>query len=101
MNESKSNAPLGPLLTELQRQSSWLRIMRRLAALFFVVSLMLFVALLQGCASKSTLPSEPPPPVLMPALSQPMPPVSYLLSAQRDIQSWQARLKAMFQTSEL
>jgi hypothetical protein len=37
----------------------------------------------------------------MPALSQPLPPVDYSTSAQRDIQSWQTKLKGMFQTSEL
>lgn len=98
-SELKSNGLQGSLLTELQQQSSWLRTMRRIAWLLFAVSLILSVALLSGCATKSTLPCEPPTPVTMPVPSQPEPAVSYLLSAQTDILTWQAKLRAMFQTT--
>ena len=76
-----------------------LRTMRRLAWLLFAVSLILSAVLLSGCATKSTLPCEPPTPVTMPVPSQPEPAVSYLLSAQTDILTWQAKLRAMFQTT--
>jgi hypothetical protein len=75
--------------------------MRRLAWLCTGWLLLTLVALLSACATNSTLQPEPPTPVLMPALSQPLPPVDYSTSAQHDIQSWQTKLKGMFQTSEL
>lgn len=98
-SELKSNGPQGLLPTGHQQQSSGLKTMRRLVPLCCAVSLMLLAPVLQGCATKSTLPCEPPPPVLMPAPSQPEPAVSYLLSAQTDILTWQAKLRAMFQTT--
>jgi len=99
-SELKSNGLQGSLLTELQRQSSWLRTMRRLAGLCFAGMLMLLVLLLQGCGTTSTLQAEPQQPVLMPALSQPLPLVDYSLQAQRNIEAWQRSVRAMFQTSE-
>lgn len=99
-SELKSSGLQGSLLTELQRQSSWLRTMRRAVLLCFAVMLTLLVLLLQGCATKSKLQAEPPQPVLMPVLSQPLPTVDYSLQALRNIEDWQRSVRAMFQTSE-
>ena len=57
--------------------------------------------LLSGCAAtcppcEPALPTLPPPP----ALTQPLPSESYLLNAEKRIETWRARLKAMPTTSE-
>lgn len=57
-------------------------------------------SLLTGCAQLPTAPSRLPGPVTMPVLSQPLPPVSYSISAQESIRSWQKKLTDMYQTSE-
>ena len=100
-SELKSNGLQGSLLTELQRQSSWLRTMRRVALLCFAGMLMLLVLLLQGCGTTSTLQAEPPQPVLMPAISQQPPTEDYSLQAQRHIEGWRKSVTDMFKMSKL
>lgn len=100
-SELKSNGLQGSLLIELQRQSLWLRTMRRVALLCFAGMLILLGLLLQGCGTTSTLQAEPPQPVLMPAISQPLPTVDYSLQALRNIEGWQKSVRDMFKTSEL
>ena len=63
------------------------------------VMLTLLVLSLTGCAAPSVsplavCPANPPPP----ALSEPMPAVSYSLSAQQRIQTWRQSLTATPQT---
>ena len=69
----------------LPRPAPWLR----------AVMLMPLVLSLIGCATTSqppvaVCPANPPPP----ALSEPMPAVSYSLSAQQRIQTWRQSLTA-------
>ena len=48
---------------------------------------------LSGCATRSQICPEPAlPPV--PALSEPIPPVSYSLNVQRSLQTWREKLTA-------
>ena len=101
MNASHNNGQLGRHLSELRRRSLQRRTLRQFVFLLIGWLLLLLVTLLSGCAKNSMLLPEPQTPVLMPALSQPLPQVDYSISAQRDIQSWQTKLKGMFQTSEL
>ena len=63
------------------------------------VMLTLLAASLTGCATQSApvqvvCPANPPPP----ALSEPIPAVSYSLSAQQRIQSWRQSLTGTPQT---
>ena len=100
-SELKSNGPQGLLPTEPQQQSSGLRMMRRLALLCCAGMLMLLALLLTGCGTTSTLQAEPPQPVLMPAISQPLPTVDYSLQAQQHIEGWRKSVTDMFKMSEL
>ena len=56
--------------------------------------------LLTACASPSMQPCLTPTPIQMPALTQPLPSVSYSLTAAQRIQSWQARATGTSLTSK-
>jgi hypothetical protein len=100
MNDRLNTARLILSRSARLMQSSRRRTLRRGAWLCFVGMLTLLVLLLTGCGTTSKLQAEPPQPVLMPALSQPLPTVDYSLQALRNIENWQQSVRAMFQTSE-
>ncbi len=56
--------------------------------------------LLTGCASNPTLPCKTPEPLMLPALSQPLPKQSYSISAQESIKRWQGLLTPTPATSQ-
>ena len=62
--------------------------------------LMLPGALLSGCHHLPTQPCDLPAPVSMPALSQPLPPVNYSISARDSIKSWAKTLTDTSTTSK-
>lgn len=68
--------------------------------LVYAVMLMGVVLLLSACRTLPSKPCEKPAPVMMPALSEPLPSVNYSLSAQQDIESWAKKLRAMSPTSK-
>ena len=72
-----------------------LRNLRQYERLGFVLMLCALLALLVGCATPSTLPSEGPANPKPPQLRQPLPQDSYLLKAQQLIESWQKRVTGM------
>lgn len=67
---------------------------RLLAALL----LLALVLLLSGCPGPLIRPCETPPPVLEPALSEPLPSVDYSLTAKETTLKRQQKLDAMHQT---
>ena len=62
------------------------------ARLLYAGMLTVPVMLLTGCAHNQTPPCKAPEAVMMPALSQALPPQSYSISAANDIRSWGLRL---------
>lgn len=62
--------------------------------------LMLLGALLSGCHHQPTQPCDLPAPVLMPALSQPLPPVNYSINVRDNIKTWEQRLTDTSTTSK-
>ena len=70
------------------------------AALIYGALLTAVVLLLSGCHTPPIKPCERPAPVTMPALSEPLPPVNYSLSVQRNIEAWEKRLRATSATSK-
>lgn len=89
------------LSNSLQRQiyaasttESEARMQRWLGRLCFAGTLLALVGLLSGCHPQLIQPCEMPKLPTPPALSEPMPSVSYSTSAQADIQAWQKRLIA-------
>ena len=98
-SELKSNGLHGSLLTELQRQSSWLRTMRRIVLLCCAGMLMLLVLLLQGCGTTSKLQAEPPQPVLMPAIQSSPPTVPWQQQAATLLNEFREMLTSVTQTS--
>lgn len=75
---------------------TWPAPVRRSCAL----TLLALGALLTGCAQLPTVPCRLPEPVTMPVLSQPLPPVSYSISAGQSIKRWEKSLTDMFPTSK-
>jgi hypothetical protein len=72
--------------------------MPRSAKLFCVMLLMLLVLLLQGCATPSPAPCETLPLPKAPALTEPLPSVSYSLQWKKLVQDSQKRLDDMQMT---
>lgn len=70
------------------------------AALIYGALLTTVVLPLSGCHTQPIKPCERPAPVTMPALSEPLPPVNYSLSVQRNIEAWEKRLRATSATSK-
>ena len=67
----------------------------RAKSLLIVVMLSALVLLLTACGTTSPVcPTESQPLPAMPSISTPLPSVSYSISAQQDIQAWQAKLRA-------
>ena len=60
--------------------------------LFCVLTLLPLALSLPGCSPLPRLPSAPPEPLPRPALTEPLPSVSYSLSAQALLRSWQKSL---------
>ena len=58
-----------------------------------VILIALFLSL-SGCASRSPVVCPEPVMPAMPALSEPIPPVSYSLNVQRSLQTWREKLTA-------
>lgn len=81
-------------LPQLHKQLPWD------VTLIYVVLLTAVVLLLSGCHTLPNKPCERPAPVTMPALSEPLPPVNYSISVQRDIETWEKRLRATSPTSK-
>jgi len=69
-------------------------------ALIYGALLTAVVLLLSGCHTLPSKPCERPVQVTMPALSEPLPPVNYSISVQRDIETWEKRLRATSPTSK-
>lgn len=53
-----------------------------------------FGTLMSGCSGPVKLPSLPPGKIISPVLSQPLPSVSYLITVQQNIESWEQILRA-------
>lgn len=68
--------------------------------LTYVVLLMVVVLLLSACTTQPQQPCERPTPVTRPALSEPLPSVDYSLTAQKNIETWEKRLRATSPTSK-
>ena len=66
----------------------------------FAWTLMLLALLLTGCGHQPTLPCETQPSPKMPALSEPLPSVSYSISVGERIKNWGLSLTGTPQTSK-
>ena len=71
-----------------------LKINPLLALRHYAVILMALALSLTGCASRSPALCQEQVLPAMPALSQPIPPVSYSLNVQRSLQTWREKLTA-------
>jgi len=98
--ESAYNGQLARRLRDICNESARHKRLRKLAWWLCVMTLMGLSLSLLGCNHNPPLPCEPLGSPLKPALSQPMPSVSYQLSAANDIRRWQEMLKATSQTSK-
>lgn len=99
-----NNKPRPSVWQQLQlyadkKQSSMLKIKLRLVLAGFAWMLLAAVLLLTGCGHLPTPPCEPQPLPKMPALSEPLPSVSYSKQVQTNIESWEKRLIATPMTS--
>lgn len=70
------------------------------ACLVCAVMLMALVLLLSACQTLPPKPCEKPAPATMPALSEPMPSVTYSLSAASDTRRWLKRVTDTSATSK-
>ena len=84
----------------VRKSSSRHRQQRIAARLFFGVTLIALVLLLSACHTLPSRPCEMPPLPTPPALSQPMPPVSYLLQSQQSDENSQKKLTGTSMTSK-
>ena len=89
----------GPL-SAVQTTSSTRRTQRRVGLSLLGAMLMLVVLLLSGCHTLPVKPCDPLPPVTMPALLQPLPPVSYLLQSQQSDENSRKKLMGTLTTSK-
>lgn len=90
-NWLKSNSQQRHLFAGLITSSS--HKMKRLLALFGCAVIWMALGMnLIGCATRSTVICPEPVIPAMPALSEPIPPVSYSLRAQQSFKAWQERL---------
>ena len=80
--------------------SSTLRTLGCDVKLASALTLLVLGPLLGGCVHQPTQPCPPPTPITLPALSQPLPSVSYSLTAQKRIAGWQKTLDATSPTSK-
>ena len=71
-----------------------LKINPLLALRHYAVILMALALSLTGCASRSPALCQEQVLPAMPALSEPIPPVSYSLNVQRSLQTWREKLTA-------
>ena len=67
--------------------------------LFCVLTLLPLALSLPGCSQLPTVPPALPDPIPKPALTQPLPLVSYSISVQQSLQNWAQRLTGTFPTS--
>lgn len=87
------------------RQRDRFKMFRTLRALprdvtLLCVGLLLIVLTSSGCCTKPVQqPCAPLPPVLMPALSEPLPSVDYSITAAKTIKTWANALTATSATS--
>jgi hypothetical protein len=99
-NELAYNATLAKRLNASKVRSSWHKMLLLNAAVILMLCVVIAMLLLVGCATQQQVPCEPLASPLGPALLTPLPPVSYSISAQRDIQTWQQRLTGTPATSK-
>jgi ABC-type phosphate transport system substrate-binding protein len=81
------------------RQSSKLRARRRFGLLLLGVTLLALVLLLSACTTQPQQPCEMQPLPMRPALSEPLPSVSYSSKVQSDTEAWAKRVTGTSQTS--
>ncbi len=70
------------------------------ASVWFVMRLLMVASLLSACHVLPKKPSAEPKPVTLPALTQPLPKVSYSISAGNDIEAWRKLLTGTSTTSK-
>ena len=69
-----------------------LRTLRANVKLFCVLTLLPLALSLPGCSQLPSRPPELPEPIPKPALTQPLPLVSYSISVQQSLRSWEQML---------
>ncbi len=99
-SESPSLGQLGQHLSAIRRRSQQRKLLRQTVAFAIGLLLMVLAMLATGCASPPPPPSEPLEKTQPPALTQPLPSVSYSKQAQALIESWQKRVIGMSATSK-
>lgn len=70
------------------------------AIVLFVTKLLVVASLLSACQTPPQRPSAEPKPVTLPALTQPLPKISYSVSAGNDIEAWRKLLTGTSTTSK-
>jgi len=83
-----------------KNESLQLEMRRSAVRLYFAVMLIVLLSLLLGCASRLPPLVVHTPPPSMPALSTPLPSVSYSETAATDIEGWRQRVMDMPTTSK-
>ncbi len=80
-------------------QHLMLQTWRARVRLFCVLTLLPLALSLHGCAQLPVQPPALPEAIPKPALTQPLPSVSYSISVQQSLQSWEQRLTGTSRTS--
>ena len=89
-----------PRLYAIRKRSLLRKVKRHAGLLICAGTLLALGLLLTGCAPQPIRPCETQPPVSMPALSEPLPSVSYSISVGQRIKNWGLSLTGTPQTSK-
>ena len=82
------------------RQSSRRRARRRFVSAIFAMTLLALVLLLSACTTQPQQPCETPQFPTQPALSEPLPLVTYSKRVQNDTETWAKRVTGTSATSK-
>ena len=89
-----------PRLYAIRKRSLLRKVKRHAGLLICAGTLLALGLLLTGCAPQPIRPCETQPPVSMPALSEPLPSVSYSIQCGSAYQNWGLSLTGTPQTSK-